>query len=179
MIRLGTHPSLKYGVEDLELLIFCWRAGGEEVVLRLARSPSNKTRRKKRKAKKSRKKEKRSKKKEARRKKREARRKKREAKKSSGSGFLSTLGILFGLLVAILGGLFAWFRFGHKGALPTWIPKVLTKLLRPSSVVVPPTIPTIPTIPTFPTVIPSTVPTFPTVIPSTVPIVIPSTIPTV
>ena len=61
---------------------------------------------------------------------------------SSGFGILSILGIIFGLIITTFGGLFAWYKYGHKGELPSWIPTFLTKLLRPSGIVVPTGIPT-------------------------------------
>ena len=60
-------------------------------------------------------------------------------KKNESSDFniLAILGIIFGLIITTFGGIFAWYRYGHKGDLPSWIPTFLTKLLRPSGVVVP------------------------------------------
>lgn len=65
--------------------------------------------------------------------------KKKSVKKNKSSGFsiLAILGIIFGLIITTFGGIFAWYRYGHKGNLPSWIPTFLTKLLRPSGVVVP------------------------------------------
>tara|TARA_B100000929_G_scaffold269462_1_gene239020 strand:- start:159 stop:512 length:354 start_codon:yes stop_codon:yes gene_type:complete len=66
-------------------------------------------------------------------------RKRISKKKNESSDFniLAILGIIFGLIITTFGGIFAWYRYGHKGDLPSWIPTFLTKLLRPSGVVVP------------------------------------------
>ncbi len=81
--------------------------------------------------------------------------KKKSVKKNKSSGFsiLAILGIIFGLIITTFGGIFAWYRYGHKGDLPSWIPTFLTKLLRPSGVVVPTAIPT-----AMPTAIPIAMP---------------------
>ena len=82
--------------------------------------------------------------------------KKKSVKKNKSSGFsiLAILGIIFGLIITTFGGIFAWYRYGHKGDLPSWIPTFLTKLLRPSGVVVPTAIPT-----AIPTAMPTAIPT--------------------
>ena len=89
--------------------------------------------------------------------------KKKSVKKNESSDFniLAILGIIFGLIITTFGGIFAWYRYGHKGDIPSWIPTFLTKLLRPSGVVVPTAMPI----------------AIPTTIPTAIPIAMPSVIP--